>query len=177
MICVGIDAVSMKHDVCIANDKGEQFGKVFTIKNTKDDYEKLLGRIQAAKEHFNDADVRLGIESTGSYSAVLTEYLAGKDGLDPIAYESGAYKARNTRISQKDEAFHASYEKKIAKEKKNKVVLGHISKKLGRLIFCLLRLHKNYVPRQVGWQQKSRPPSRHVLTVPRDGEIFFWCFN
>ena len=84
MICVGIDAASMKHDVCIANDKGVQFGKVFTIKNTKDDYEKLLGRIQAAKEYFNDADVRLGIESTGSYSAVLTEYLAGRDGLEVI---------------------------------------------------------------------------------------------
>ena len=37
MICVGIDAASMKHDVCIANDKDVQFGKVFTIKNTKDD--------------------------------------------------------------------------------------------------------------------------------------------
>lgn len=84
MICVGIDAAADKHDVCIARDTGEQFGKVFRIRNRIEDYKKLLERIEAAKEHFHDAKVRLGIESTGSYSAVLLEFLAKEDGLEVV---------------------------------------------------------------------------------------------
>lgn len=84
MICIGIDAAANKHDVCICKDTGESFGKVFTIKNTKEDYEKLLGQIRAAKEHFHDDHIVLGIESTGSYSAVITEYFSKYDWIDVI---------------------------------------------------------------------------------------------
>lgn len=84
MICIGIDAAANKHDVCICHDTGETFGKVFTIKNNKDDYEKLLGKIKAAKEHFNDDKVTLGIESTGSYSAVIMEYFSKIEWIDVV---------------------------------------------------------------------------------------------
>lgn len=84
MICVGIDAACNKHDVCITNDAGKIFGNVFTIKNTKEDYKKLLEQIKTAKEYFNDDKVTLGIESTGSYSSVITEFLAKEDDIDVI---------------------------------------------------------------------------------------------
>ena len=84
MVCIGIDAAANKHDVCICNDTGEPFGKVFTIKNTKEEYEKLLGQIRAAKEYFHDDKVVLGIESTGSYSAIVIEYFSKYDWIDVI---------------------------------------------------------------------------------------------
>ena len=84
MVCVGIDAACNKHDVCITNDAGKIFGNVFTIKNTKEDYKKLLEQIKTAKEYFNDDKVTLGIESTGSYSSVITEFLAKEDDIDVI---------------------------------------------------------------------------------------------
>lgn len=84
MICVGIDASSEKHDVCITSDTGELFTEVFSIKNNRKDYEKLLSMINSAKEHFNDDKVRLGIESTGSYSAAITDFFANEDSLEVV---------------------------------------------------------------------------------------------
>ena len=49
MIYVGIDVASEKHDVCIMSEEGEIFGKKFQIKNTKDEYKKLLSKINEAK--------------------------------------------------------------------------------------------------------------------------------
>ena len=42
MICVGIDVASDKHDVCIMNQEGEIFKRIFTIHNSKTEYKKLL---------------------------------------------------------------------------------------------------------------------------------------
>ena len=41
MICVGIDTASDKHDVCIMNQEGEIFKRIFTIHNNKTEYKKL----------------------------------------------------------------------------------------------------------------------------------------
>lgn len=83
MICVGIDAAADKHDVCIIAEDGKPCMKTFTIRNSMEDYKKLLGRIQSAKELKKDDAVRIGIESTGSYSFVLLEYLE-RNGMEVI---------------------------------------------------------------------------------------------
>lgn len=74
MICVGIDVASFKHDVCIMSTEGTIFGKKFQIKNSRDEYEKLLSKINQAKKFFNDSSVCIGIESTGVYSSTIINY-------------------------------------------------------------------------------------------------------
>ena len=76
MICVGIDVASDKHDVCIMNQEGEIFKRIFTIHNSKTEYKKLLNEIEAAKKFWNDSKVSIGIESTGVYSKTLVNYLS-----------------------------------------------------------------------------------------------------
>ena len=76
MICVGIDAASDKHDVCIMNQEGEVFKRIFTIHNNKTEYKKLLNEIETAKKFWNDSKVSIGIESTGVYSETLVNYLS-----------------------------------------------------------------------------------------------------
>ena len=69
MIYVGIDVASTKHDICIMSYSGITYGKIFQIKNSLDEYKKLLNKIDDAKKFFKDSKVRIGIESTGSYSS------------------------------------------------------------------------------------------------------------
>ena len=76
MICVGIDAASDKHDVCIMNQEGEIFKRIFIIHNSKTEYKKLLNEIEAAKKFWTDSKVSIGIESTGVYSETLVNYLS-----------------------------------------------------------------------------------------------------
>ena len=84
MIYVGIDVASEKHDVCIMNGEGEIFKTIFTIRNCKTEYKKLLNTIKDAKKFWNDSKVSIGIESTGVYSAVLVNYLSEIEDLDII---------------------------------------------------------------------------------------------
>ncbi len=76
MICVGIDAASQKHDICIMNHDGEIYKRIFTIKNCKTEYKKLLNEIETAKKFWEDSKVCIGIESTGVYSETLVDYLS-----------------------------------------------------------------------------------------------------
>ena len=84
MIYVGIDVASNKHDVCIMNENGEIYGKKFQIKNTKDEYKKLLNKINDAKKLFNDSIVRIGIESTGVYSSTILNYFSNIENIEVI---------------------------------------------------------------------------------------------
>ena len=86
-------------------------------------------------------------------------------GLAPKVYESGKFKATNTRptkkgskylryalfqssniIWQNDKTFNEYYYKKISEGKHYYVVLGHIEKKLLRLIYSLMKSKKEYTP-------------------------------
>ena len=84
MICVGIDAASMKHDVCILSDHGEILKPPFQIKNTQQDYNRLLKIIIDLKEQLRDDQARLGIESTGSYSETVVNFFSSKEDVDVI---------------------------------------------------------------------------------------------
>lgn len=84
MFYVGIDVASEKHDVCIMNGEGEIFRGIFTIRNCKTEYKKLLSTINEAKKFWNDSKVSIGIESTGVYSAVLVNYLSEIEDLDIV---------------------------------------------------------------------------------------------
>lgn len=49
MLLVGIDVASKKHDIVIMNNEGSIYKKAFVIKNSMEEYKKLLSTIQAAK--------------------------------------------------------------------------------------------------------------------------------
>ena len=76
MIYVGIDVASNKHDICIMSSDGEIYGKKFQIRISKDEYKKLLNKIEDAKKLFKDSNVCIGIESTGVYSSTVLNYLS-----------------------------------------------------------------------------------------------------
>jgi len=78
MILVGIDVASQKHDITIMSSHGEIFNKHFTIENSMDGFNLLLKNIEAAKKHFNDYEVRIGLESTGHYSRNILYFLTNK---------------------------------------------------------------------------------------------------
>lgn len=84
MIYVGIDVASEKHDVFIMSNEGKIFGKKFQIKNTNDEYKKLLSKINEAKKLFKDSNVHIGIESTGVYSSTLVNYFSNCDSIEVI---------------------------------------------------------------------------------------------
>jgi len=84
MICVGIDAASFKHDVCIINQFGEILKPPFQIKNNQEDYNRLLKIIIDLKERLHDDQSRLGIESTGSYSETIVSFFSSQKDVDVI---------------------------------------------------------------------------------------------
>lgn len=83
MICVGIDAASRKHDVCIYDSSKGEVQARLRIKNTLADYESLLREIAKARGNEN-ADVRVGVESTGAYSGAIVDYLARIGGMTVV---------------------------------------------------------------------------------------------
>lgn len=108
MICVGIDAASEKHDVCIMNQEGEIFKRIFTIHNNKTEYKKLLNEIEAAKKFWNDSKISIGIESTGVYSETLVNYLSKIE-----AYEIIYINPILTNMFQHSEVIHYAKTDKI----------------------------------------------------------------
>lgn len=108
MICVGIDAASQKHDICIMNHDGEIFKRIFTIKNGKTEYKKLLNEIEAAKKFWKDSKVCIGIESTGVYSETLIDYLSKIE-----AYEIIYINPILTNMFQHSEVIHYAKTDKI----------------------------------------------------------------
>lgn len=93
------------------------------------------------------------------------EHLISFAGLDIIVYESGKYKAKNTSISKKgsvylryalyqaakacwihDPMFKQYYLKKQAENKHFYVILGHLEKKLIKVIYSVLKNNLPYSP-------------------------------
>lgn len=91
------------------------------------------------------------------------ESLISFSGVDVTVYESGNYKAKHLIPSKKgsrylryalfqvariiwmhDPVFKAYYEKKLAEGKHYYVILGHIQKKLCRLVYSLMKSGSNY---------------------------------
>lgn len=108
MICVGIDTASDKHDVCIMNQEGEIFKRIFTIHNNKTEYKKLFNEIESAKKFWNDSKVCIGIESTGVYSETLVNYLSKIE-----AYEIIYINPILTNMFQHSEIIHYAKTDKI----------------------------------------------------------------
>ena len=94
-----------------------------------------------------------------------SEHLISYAGLDVKIYESGKYKAKFLSISKKgsvylryalyqaakvcwihDPMFHKYYLKKQAEKKHYYVILGHIEKKLTKVIYSVLKNKKPYSP-------------------------------
>ncbi len=93
------------------------------------------------------------------------EHLVSFAGLDIMVYESGKYKAKNLSISKKgsvylryalyqvarvcwkfDPMFNKYYHKKKAENKHFYVILGHLEKKLVKVIYSILKNNKTYSP-------------------------------
>lgn len=84
MICVGIDAASEKHDVCITDGDGVVLSSPFRIRNDESSYKLLRDRLRDLREKLGDNEVKLGIESTGSYSETIVSYFSGIEWVDVI---------------------------------------------------------------------------------------------
>ncbi len=84
MIYVGIDAASEKHDVCIINKDGVDLFAPFQIRNNESNYKLLKDRLQNLKEKLGDSEIRLGVESTGSYSETVVSYFSRLNWVDVI---------------------------------------------------------------------------------------------
>ena len=69
------DAAAFKHDVCIYDTLSAKVVRRMRIENKTEDYEALLQAIKEAWAKEN-AEVRLGVESTGSYSRAIVEWFA-----------------------------------------------------------------------------------------------------
>lgn len=93
------------------------------------------------------------------------EHLVSFSGLDLEVYESGKFKATNHRISKKgskylryalyqiakvcwrfDPTLHAYYEKKKSEHKHFYVIVGHLEKKMVRIIYSILKSGNAYTP-------------------------------
>lgn len=111
MICVGIDAAAFKHDVCIYDTSSAKVVRRMRIENNAEDYESLLRAIKATAAKEN-AEVRLGVESTGSYSRAIVEWFAREEWIkvyhaNPIltsTYQqcSKVHYAKNDRIDAEE---------------------------------------------------------------------------
>lgn len=93
------------------------------------------------------------------------EHLVSFSGLDLKIYESGKFKAKNLKISKKgskylryalyqvarvcwihDSTLNAYYEKKESEHKHFLVIVGHLEKKMVRIIYSILKSGKAYTP-------------------------------
>jgi transposase len=94
------------------------------------------------------------------------EHLVSFAGLDIEVYESGKFKATNHRISKKgskylryalyqvakvcwihDTTLHTYYEKKLSEHKHFFVIIGHLQKKMVKIIYSILKSGNAYTPR------------------------------
>lgn len=94
-----------------------------------------------------------------------SEHLVSYAGLDIEVYESGKFKATNHRISKKgskylryalyqvakvcwrhDPVLNKYYEKKKSEHKHFYVIVGHLEKKMVKIIFSVLKSGKEYIP-------------------------------
>ena len=75
MILVGIDVAKDKHDCFIQTADGKVLYKAFSFANNYEGFEELYAKISSC----NDAEVRVGLESTGHYSYNLLGFLLSKE--------------------------------------------------------------------------------------------------
>lgn len=75
MILVGIDVAKDKHECFIQRAEGKVLHTAFSFANNYEGFEELYAKILSC----NDADVRVGLESTGHYSYNLLGFLLSKE--------------------------------------------------------------------------------------------------
>ncbi|WP_026400039.1 IS110 family transposase [Acholeplasma equifetale] len=169
MILVGIDVASNKHDIFIMNALGEVFNKHFTIDNTRQGYKKLLDQINQLLEHHitESKTTLLSIPGVGTQIGAINRFksedaLLAFAGLDPSVYQSGNYEG-SFKISKRgssilrwaifqaakvavihDPVFNAYYEKKKSEGKHYLTIIGHVTKKLLRVIRSILKNNSVY---------------------------------
>ena len=73
MICVGIDVAKDKHDCFILSSEGVVLADVFTIPNSLEGFNTLLGKIRDCAP-FQDS-IKVGLEATGHYSCNILGFL------------------------------------------------------------------------------------------------------
>jgi transposase len=76
IIGIGIDCSKKNHTVCISDNFGKQYGKIFTIGNTVEDIEYLIEKILGVEKYIGESDVIINIESTGIYHLPLYSALS-----------------------------------------------------------------------------------------------------
>jgi len=78
MIYIGIDVAKDKHDCCIVDSDGVIINDSLRISNSREGYELLYSTILSALPNKDISNVKIGLESTGHYSANLQNFLHAK---------------------------------------------------------------------------------------------------
>ena len=136
IIGVGIDCNKKQHKVCISDNFGKKYGKIFTIGNTVEDIEYLIEKIIEAEKIIGESDVVINIESTGIYHLPLYSALS---------------KIFNTNIYQPKQVKEQS-KKNIRKSKTDK-----------RDARTLSRIHLEIQPPETGYSDKEMYDIREII--------------
>lgn len=76
IIGVGIDCSKNEHKICISDNFGKEYGKIFTIGNTVKDIEYIVEKILEIEKDIGESDVVINMESTGIYHFPLYSSLS-----------------------------------------------------------------------------------------------------
>ena len=64
---VGIDVSKFKHDIAIVNEQKQFVGKPFVIKDDRDGYQQLIGKLDELIRRYHTQRFFIGLEATGDY--------------------------------------------------------------------------------------------------------------
>ena len=78
MIYIGIDVAKEKHDCCIIDSDGVVINDCLRISNTHEGFELLYNSIISTLSGKDISNVKIGLESTGSYSTNIQNFLYKK---------------------------------------------------------------------------------------------------
>jgi len=75
MLFIGIDIASDKHDCCVLSSEGKVLCDGFTFLNSRDGFEEFVNLIERYRLFPCGNEIKIGLESTGHYSANLLAFL------------------------------------------------------------------------------------------------------
>lgn len=72
---VGIDVSKLKHDVALMNQSRQLIGQPFVIKDNRDDYQRLVRKLNAVASAQQAPQIKIGLEATSDYWKNIYHFL------------------------------------------------------------------------------------------------------
>jgi transposase len=110
-IAIGIDCAKDKHKAAISDNKGNQFGNVFVVRNTRADVDNLQAKVQTIideqQQEEKNVKVIVNLESTSVYHIPITSALSE-------IYQVNIFQPRQTKDETKKNIRRGKTDKKDA---------------------------------------------------------------